>query len=89
MLDILVPEIVLNGAGVMPGIGEFEPDAVAQHVAGWVEQMRLPRRLREIGVREDQLPELSTLAFASRTVRNNAKPVADAEQIETLLRQAW
>src|SRR4051812_25341528 len=32
VLDILVPEIVLDRAGVVPGVSKFEPDTVPQHV---------------------------------------------------------
>ncbi len=76
----------LAAAGLRPDVAAA---LVAHQVAEWVEQMRLPRRVREIGVREEQLPELSALAFASRTVQNNPKPVDSAEQIEALLRAAW
>ncbi len=68
---------------------EEAADSAARQVSEWIERMRLPRRLREIGVREDHLPELARLAFASRTVRNNPRPIEDVEQIEALLRQAW
>jgi alcohol dehydrogenase class IV len=76
----------LAAAGLRPDVAAA---VVAHQVTEWVEQMRLPRRVREIGVREEQLPELSALAFASRTVQNNPKPVDSAEQIEALLRAAW
>jgi maleylacetate reductase len=76
----------LAAAGLRPDVAAA---AVAHQVTEWVEQMRLPRRLREIGVREEQLPELSALAFASHTVQNNPKPIDSAEQIEALLRAAW
>jgi maleylacetate reductase len=63
--------------------------AAAQMVADWVEQMRLPRRLRDIGIQEEMLPELARMAFASRTVHNNPKPITDVAQLEALLREAW
>ncbi len=63
--------------------------AAAQQVAEWVEFMQLPQRLRDIGVREEDLPNLAQLAFANRTVQNNPKAIKDVAQIETLLRQAW
>lgn len=61
----------------------------AEIVAEWVEQMRLPARLREIGVREEQLPALASAAFASHTVQNNPRPITDVAQLEALLRAAW
>ena len=43
---------------------------------GFVIEMQLPRRLRDLGIREGQVPELAHLAFADRTVQNNPKPIA-------------
>jgi alcohol dehydrogenase class IV len=63
--------------------------AATQQVSDWTAQMHLPQRLRDVGVREADLPELAQLAFASRTVQNNPLPLRDAAQIETLLREAW
>lgn len=52
-------------------------------------QMNLPQRLRDVGVQESDLPRLAQLAFQSRTVRSNPKPIGDAAQIEEILRAAW
>ena len=64
-------------------------DAAIEQVSAWIERMDLPRRLRDVGVREEQLPELARLAFSGRTVRDNPTPITDAAQIEALLREAW
>jgi len=64
-------------------------EAVVGQVAEWVAQMALPARLREIGVAQTQVPTLAALAFGSPTVRNNPKPIAEAAEIEALLRAAW
>ena len=72
------------------GRGDEEmAEAAAQRVYDLVGQMNLPQRLRGVGVAENALPELAQLAFQSRTVRNNPKPIASAAQLETLLRAAW
>jgi alcohol dehydrogenase class IV len=73
-------------------IGQSDDDAslaAIQQIADWIAQMHLPQRLRDVGVREADLPELAQLAFASRTVQNNPLPLRDAAQIEALLREAW
>lgn len=92
-LDATAAQLALAAeamGGVVGGQSVEEAAASAvQLVADWVEQMRLPRRLRDIGVREEQLPELARMAFASRTVQNNPKPITDAAQIEELLQRAW
>lgn len=91
--DVTAPHLALAaeamGAASSGQSAEFAAEAAAQRIDEWVEQMHLPARLREIGVQSERLPELARLAYASRTVRNNPKPISDAAQIEALLRQAW
>ncbi|MGZ3715573.1 MAG: iron-containing alcohol dehydrogenase family protein, partial [Ktedonobacterales bacterium] len=92
-LDATAPQLALAAETMGIAAGGLSVEeaaaAAAQLVADWAEQMRLPRRLRDIGVREEQLPELARLAFDSRTVQNNPKPVTDVAQIESLLQRAW
>jgi len=76
--------------GISPAGRSIEAAEAAEHeVYDWIGRMRLPQRLRDVGVPEEALPELAQMAFASRTVQNNPKPPADAAQIEALLREAW
>lgn len=92
-LDATAPQLALAAEAMGLPVGGRDTEeaaaSAAQLVADWVEQMRLPRRLRDIGVREEILPELAQMAFASRTVQNNPKPIVDVAQIEDLLRQTW
>lgn len=92
-LDATAPQLALAAEAMGVPVSGRSPEAsaaaAADLVAEWVEQMRLPRRLREIGVEEGQLPELARMAFASRTVQNNPKPITDVAQLDALLRQAW
>lgn len=92
-LDATAPQLALAAEAMgLPVAGqraEVAAEAAAAQVAAWVAHMRLPRRLREIGVAQEQLPTLAAMAFASRTVQNNPKPIADATQIEALLQSAW
>ncbi len=72
--------------------GRSDEDAVkeaAQRISDLVESMHLPQRLRDAGVREADLPHLAQLAFESRTVQSNPKPITDAAQVEEILRAAW
>jgi maleylacetate reductase len=67
-------------------------DAVAeaiQRIDTLIADMHLPQHLRDVGVLEADLPQLAELAFQSRTVQNNPKPITDPAQLETLLRAAW
>jgi maleylacetate reductase len=63
-------------------------DAIEQ-IARLIVQMKLPRRLREADVREADLPRLAQIAFQSRTVQSNPKPVRNLADIEAILRAAW
>ncbi|HVB74212.1 MAG TPA: iron-containing alcohol dehydrogenase family protein [Ktedonobacteraceae bacterium] len=64
-------------------------EAIVQHVDGLIREVGLPQRLRDVGVAESDLPRLAQLAFESRTVQSNPKPITDSMQLTTLLRQAW
>lgn len=78
--------------GIAPVAGWTDKEmaeAAALRVYELVGQMHLPQRLRDVGVAESALPELAQLAFQSRTVQNNPKPITSAAQLEALLRAAW
>lgn len=63
--------------------------AMANEIAAWVGKMGLPQRLREAGVPETDLPNLAEIAFESKTVQNNPKPIGDVGQLLVLLRAMW
>jgi maleylacetate reductase len=63
--------------------------AVAERIDTLIGQLGLPRRLRDVGVPESEIPALARLAFASPAVRANPKPIEDVSQIEAILRAAW
>jgi alcohol dehydrogenase class IV len=63
--------------------------ATAEQVSRWVREMRLPERLRDLGVLEADLPRLAGMAMANRNVQNNPRPIKDSAEIEALLRAAW
>ena len=92
-LDATAPELALAADAMgIPVSGRSAAEsgaAAADLVADLVARMRLPQRLRDIGVREEQLLELAEMGYASRTVRNNPRPITDVAQIEQLLRTAW
>jgi alcohol dehydrogenase class IV len=92
-LDAAAPQLALATAALgvaTAGMGEREAaEQGARAVAGWAEDMRLPTRLRDLGVRAEQLPELAALGYVNTTVRNNPRPIQRAAEIETLLRAAW
>lgn len=92
-LDATAPQLVeVAGAMDIPLMGRSEEAAVEeaiQRISDLVGSMNLPQRLRDAGVCEADLPHLAQLAFQSRTVQSNPKPITSPAQLEALLRAAW
>ena len=87
--DLLRPAIEamgIDGKNLSPAAGV---ETLAQRIFDLIHQMNLPQRLRDVGVKETDLPNLAQLGFQNRTVKNNPTPVTDAKQIEKILREAW
>jgi lactaldehyde reductase len=76
----------ISSNGLSP-VGSIE--AAANRIFDLVGQMNLPQRLRDVGVKESDLPDLARLSFQSHTVHNNPRPIDDVAQLERLLRDAW
>jgi maleylacetate reductase len=68
---------------------EAAVEEAVQFVSRLIGQMNLPQRLRDAGVKEDDLPNFARVALQSRAVQSNPKPITDAAQLEALLRAAW
>jgi alcohol dehydrogenase class IV len=85
----LLPAAEAMGIPSNGAIPVKEVESAAQWVFDLVGRMGLPQRLRDVGVKESDLPHLAQLGFQNRTVQNNPKPITDASQIEILLREAW
>jgi alcohol dehydrogenase class IV len=92
-LDTTAPELAAIGEAMgLARNGRSDStvaEEAAQRVYDLVREMKLPQQLRLVGVSENDLPRLAQLAMASRTIKNNPKPIADPAQIEALLRAAW
>ena len=91
-LQATAPQLAPAASATGISLADRAPVAVAEliaHIDALIESMGLPRRLRDVGVVEADLPHLARLAFQSRTVRNNPEPVTDVAQLEHLLRVAW
>jgi len=74
-------------------VSDLPFDAAAERAVAFADDfiagLGLPRRLRDVGVAEGDLPRLAALAFQNRTVHSNPQPITDVARIETLLRAAW
>ncbi len=63
-------------------------ESAAQWVYDLAGQLQLPQRLRQVDVKQSDLPRLAELASRSRTVQNDPRPVS-AAQLEQLLYEMW
>ena len=92
-LDATAP-LLAQGAEAM-GISlagrsaESAAEEAIQRIYDLIGQMKLPQRLRDVGVQETDLPHLAQVALQSRAVQSNPKPIRDVAQIEEVLRAAW
>ena len=85
----LAPAAQAMGISLADRSAEIAVEEAIQRIYALIAQMNLPQRLRDVGVQEADLPNLAQLAFQSRTVQNNPKPITDPAQLEALLRAAW
>ena len=76
--------LAVNGQGA-----EAAGEAAAQRIYELIDQMKLPQRLRDVGVSRTDLPHLAQVALQSRAVQSNPKPIRDAAQIEAVLEGMW
>ncbi len=87
--ELLLPAVDTMGIERKNLSPEAAVEALAQNIYDLARQMKLPQRLRDVGVKEADLPHLAQLAFQNKTVQNNPTPIRDVKQIENLLRNAW
>ena len=65
--------------------GEPAADAVAALIAG----LGLPGRLRDVGVRQDQLDQIAEESMHDRWIHTNPRKIDGAATIRSLLDAAW
>jgi alcohol dehydrogenase len=85
----LAPAAEVMGIPLAGKSPEAAVEEAIEQIYTMIGSMNLPQHLRDVGVQEADLPPLAQVAFQSRTVHNNPKPITDAAQIETVLRAAW
>ena len=73
-----------------PGAEDSEAsEAAADAVSGFFEAVGLPGSLREVGVPEDGVTAIAEDAMTDFGLHHNVRPVAGAEELEMVLREAW
>lgn len=61
----------------------------ADFVRGWLQDLELPVSLREVGVKQSQLPAIATAAARHNVVKSNPRPVTSASDVMEMLQLAW
>ncbi len=87
--ELLLPAAEAMGIDLAALSPAAAVEMLAQRIYDLAGQMSLPQHLRDVGVKEADLPHLAELAFKNKTVQNNPTPITEVEQIENLLRAAW
>jgi alcohol dehydrogenase class IV len=85
----LAPAAEAMGITLVDKTAEAAVEEAIQRIYAMIGSMNLPQHLRDVGVQEDDLPHLAQVAFQSRTVHNNPKPITDVAQLEAVLQAAW
>jgi alcohol dehydrogenase class IV len=99
----MVPRgLAFNAAAAEPGLlktasslGEMrsESEPLAESVINALEEifgkLGIPRRLREIGVPREVLPDIATGAMGDWFLRGNPRPVRDVSELQQVLEAAW
>ena len=75
-------------ARVSEALGRLEESA-ADAVAGLIVGLALPTRLRDVGVREDQLDLIAENSMHDRWIHTNPRKIDGPAIIRTLLDAAW
>lgn len=74
------------------GPGDLSPDAAgalaADRLHEMFERLPLPRSLREVGVAEEDLPEIAAATMGDYMMAHLPRPVAE-DEVLALLREAW
>ena len=61
----------------------------ADHVQQLVADLGLPGRIRDTGVKPEQLDHIAEMAMHDRWIPTNPRPIKDAATVRALLDQAW
>ncbi|MGF6372878.1 alcohol dehydrogenase class IV [Paraburkholderia sp. RAU6.4a] len=64
-------------------------EAVVQAVDALFGRLGIPRRLREVGVAQDALPEIAAHAIGDWFLRGNPRPVRSDSELQQVLQAAW
>jgi alcohol dehydrogenase class IV len=81
-------KLVLEALGATSGVSSQQPTSAADAMAAFVNTLPLPRRLRDVGVRNDELAEIARSTLSDYMMSNLPRPVSEQEVLG-LLQGAW
>jgi alcohol dehydrogenase class IV len=72
-----------------PAAGAGAADRVVATIEATLEALRIPKRLRDVGVDRESLPQLAAIAMEDWFVRGNPRRVNDAGELHEVLEACW
>jgi alcohol dehydrogenase class IV len=80
---------VATALGLTPRGDRLLLENVIEAVERFCDALDVPRRLRDVGVPHDALPEIAALGMADWFLRGNPRPVRTAPELQQILEGAW
>jgi len=80
---------IATALGVRTDTGEPPIEAVVHALERLYASLRLPTRLRDVGVKQESLAELAAISFDDWYLQSNPRPIRDAAELEAVLQKAW
>ena len=72
-----------------PAAGDAPVVAVVHALESLFAELKLPRRLRDVGVTHESLTELAAISFDDWYLQSNPRPLKDAKEVQQVLEEAW
>jgi alcohol dehydrogenase class IV len=68
---------------------EFLLNNVIKTIESLFARLKIPKRLRDVGVPQDALPTIATHVMSDWFLRGNPRPVSNISEIQQVLEEAW
>jgi maleylacetate reductase len=83
-----VPTNATDQARMAAAIG-CEGQSLARVIGDLASRLEVPRSLRSLGIRQDQLGEIAEKSLRERGLRTNPRPISSAADVSEILQLAW
>jgi alcohol dehydrogenase class IV len=82
-------EKVAAAMGLACGPGNHLITALIENFERLFKTLGIPRRLRDVGINQDSLPEIASLAMEDWFLRGNPRAVKRVSELEEILQEVW